>query len=216
MKITKLTLRFFGLCSLVLAGALFNTGCAYNKVRLQSGSLDFLKQQSVVNVAFSYDSVRVGRINHKSVAEQEYIDKKINNLDQKSPGSGQAWSQEWTGNRTLKFQPKFLQLLNKQFEGQKTALDFGMHPEAPYTMLLNTTYLEGGYNVGISARPALLSADVTFFETKNPAQTLAAISLVNLQGMDVMGYAYDAGWRMQESYAKAGKRLGALIRKKVR
>lgn len=217
MKNSKLKVRIFELSFLVLANVLFNTGCVtYNKARLDSGSLDFLKHQSVVNVAFNYDGLRVGQINRKSVPEQEYIDKRASESGANSQGSDQNFRQEWIGNRTSKYQPKFLALLNKQFEERKPSLDFGTYPEATYTMVMKSTYLDPGWNAGIVMRPALLSADVTFVKTQNPSNPLAKISLINMQGMDPMGLAFDQSWRIQESYAMGGKRLGALIRKKIR
>lgn len=93
---------------------------------------------------------------------------------------------------------------------------FGAHRNARYTLVLKTKYLEPGWHAGIMAHPALLTAEAVFVETENRANSPATIALINMTGMDVMGVAYDEQWRMQESYAKAGKDLGAFIRKKVK
>lgn len=212
----KTILKFTGLTTMLVATALM-TGCGtFNQVRMQSGSFEFLKQQKTVNVEYDYEGMRVGKYNKKSVSEQEYVDKKVAARNQKVPGSGDAWRKAWVNDRTARFQPKFEELLTKRCREGNNQIEFGSHRDAPYTLVLKTQYLEPGYNVGISAQPALLTADAVFVETQNRANRVAAVSMVNMIGRDAMGFDFDAAWRMQESYAKGGKELGNLIKKKVK
>lgn len=160
------------------------TGCApFNQVRLQSGSLGFLKQQQIINVEYDYTQ---------------------------APDS-----LAWLDSRATRFQPKFEELLNKQL-ADKSRLRFAPAPESAYTLVLKTQDLQPGWNAFISARPALLTAEAVFVETGSRANTLATVTLVNMTGMDAVGVAFDDRWRMQEAYAKAGKELGILIRKKIK
>lgn len=182
-------------------------------VKLTSGSLDALKQESAVNVVYSYEGMRVG----KFVNEKDYVDKKVAEFNQKEAGRGDRWRQAWVDDRASRFQPKFEELLNKQFSGSKQSLQFGAHPDAKYTLILKTTFMEPGWDVGISAHPALVSATVLLVETKNQTNTVASLTITKAKGMGVWeGQNYDAGGRLQESYAKAGKELGILIRKKIK
>ena len=56
-------------------------------VKLTSGSLDALKQESTVNVVYSYEGMRVG----KFVNEKDYVDKKAAEYNQKEAGRGDRW-----------------------------------------------------------------------------------------------------------------------------
>ena len=73
-----------------------------------------------------------------------------------------------------------------------------------------------GYNVGVAARPAFLDADAIFFETQNRENQVAVVTCRKMLGMDAMGFAFEQGWRVQESYAKTGKELGIRVAKKVK
>ncbi len=168
---------------LVLAMIAF-TGCVpINQVRLQSGSLAFLKQQQVINVEYDYTQ---------------------------APGS-----LAWLDSRAARFQPKFEELLNKQF-AEWSKLRFAAASDGGYTLVLKTQDVQPGWNAFISARPALLTAEAVFVESGSRANVVAKVSLVNMTGMDAAGVAFDDRWRIQEAYAKAGKELGILIRKKLK
>lgn len=206
----------FRLAVLSVACWLF-TGCSpYNKTRMQSGSLAFLKNQQNVNVEYRYDDLRVGVYKKKSVPEQEYIARKVAEVEEKHPGTGEAWRQTWMQDRPTRFQPKFEELLNKQMEDRSQSLRFGHYPDAPYTLVLHSLFLDPGWNAAIMMRPGLLTADANFVETQSHANTVASVRLENMTGMDAWGMAFDPDWRMQETYAKAGKELGILIYKKIR
>lgn len=213
MKKTSIFLQvIFGLMVAGLA-----TGCSpFNKVHVRSGSLGVLQNHQVVNLEYRYDGLRVGQYEKESWPEQEHVAKKVAAAEAKKPGGGELWRQAWIGNRASKFEPKFESLLNKQLAQGPQPLQFGRHPDAPCTLIVESQYLEPGWNAAIAARPALLTADAIFVETQNRGNTVARVSLVNMTGMDPMGFAFDEAWRMQESYAKAGKELGILLRKTLK
>lgn len=210
MKITTHTARLLALCSLLFVGAPFASFAAM--VKLESGSLDALKQETAVNVVYSYEGMQVG----KFVNEKDYLDKKAAEYNQKEAGRGDTWRKAWVDDRASRFQPKFEELLNKQFSGSKTPLNFGAHPEAKYTLTVKTTFTEPGWNVAIMRQPALISATVLLVETQNQTSPVATLTITKATGMDAWGYDFDTGLRLQEGYAKAGKELGILIRKKIK
>lgn len=180
-------------------------------VKLQSGSLDFLKGETRVNVEYGYDNLLVSK-----QAEQEYVSRTIAALNNKQPGRGDRWHQEWISDRTEKFQPKFEDLLNKYLADGKSSLVFGAYPDAKYTLLLKTTAISLGYNVAIARYPATLTAEVVFVETQKRENSLATLTVTKSKGLDAWGNDYASGDRLKEAYAKAGKELGILIAKKVR
>jgi hypothetical protein len=198
---------------LILASLLLTVNTSFAAmVKLTSGSLDVLKQETAVNVLYSYEGMGVG----KSGSEKDYVDKKVAELNQKEVGRGDKWRQAWVDDRANRFQPKFENLLNKQLSGAKNPLTFGAHPDAKYTLILKTTFTEPGWNVAIARRPALISATVLLVETQNQTNPIATLTITKATGMDAWGVDYDTGYRLQESYAKAGKELGILIRKKIK
>jgi hypothetical protein len=181
-------------------------------VNLKSGSLGFLKGQTQVNLEYSYEGMRVG----KFAREQDFIDKKVADYNQKEPGRGDRWRQAWLNDRVARFQPKFEELLDRYVAGHKSGLQFGNFKDAKYTLILRTTFTDSGYNVGVWARPSFIDAEATFVETQNRANPLATLTITKAPGKKGMGVDYDTGSRLQESYAKAGKELGIFLSKKIK
>jgi len=200
----------------LLIGALTTMiGCSVGYggiIKLRSGTVDFLKGETRVNVEYSYDGMAVG----KFAREQDYLDKKVADYNAKEPGKGDRWRQNWVNDRALRFQPKFEELINHHLAARKTSLQFGSFKDAKYTLILRTTFTEPGWNVTIAARPAYMSAEATFVETQNRANPLAVFTITKSPGQGVMGVEYDTGSRVAESYAKAGKELGIFIAKKLK
>lgn len=178
-------------------------------IKLKSGSLDFLKGETALNVEYAYDGLVVGKL-----PEQTYIETKVAEANKKEAGTGDKWLASWKADRAKRYEPKFEELLNKQLSGKKVSCDAGKHPEAKYTMVLKTTNLDPGWNAGIMRAPASVSTEAEFFDTKDRSKSLALITIAKAPGRDAMGYDFDAGYRLQEGYAKTGKELGAFLYKK--
>lgn len=179
-------------------------------IKLRSGDLGFLKGETIVNVEYVYAGLTVGKI-----TEQAYTQEKVAGYNKQQPGKGEQWLQAWKSNRAARYEPKFEELINKQFSGKKSGLTVGHNPGAKYTLVLRTTNWEPGWNAAVMRRPALVSSRAEFFETKNRSRELAAIDLLEMPGRDVSGYDFDIGVRLQEGYAKTGKELGAFLYKKA-
>jgi len=174
-------------------------------MKLESGKLDFLKGQKTLNVVYAYDNMKVGK-----GTEQEYIDKKVTEYNKSEAGKGDKWQKGWVAARTERYQPKFEELMNKRLEDN--GVKVGNYPDAPYTLVVKTTFTEPGFNVGVMRMPAYTNMEAVFVKTgsTNPE---AVITMMKSPGADAMGYDFDAGARISESYAKAGKSLGAYLNK---
>ena len=196
---------------LIVGGAGLMIGCS-SMVNLKSGSLSPLRQEKTVNVEYSYEGMRVG----KFINEQEYVDKKIADYNQKEPGRGERWRQAWVDDRTRRFQPKFELLLNKVLGEKGKYLKFGDYKNARYTLILKTTFTEPGWNVAVMRHPAFIDAEAVFLETQNRVNTTAVITITKSPGADAWGFDFDTGQRLQESYAKAGKELGKFLSEHVK
>jgi len=173
-------------------------------IRVESGSVAFLKQEKRVNLEYDYSEMKVGRKPKDAVPEQEFIARQ----NQKQAGRGDSWRLEWIG-RASQFQLKFQELLNKQSAEGNIPLVFGTFKDAKFTLILKTkTILTGSQ--GFAASPPCLTADAVFVETNNRTNTVAVVKLVNLPGLGMWDFD------MREAYAKAGKELGILICKKIK
>lgn len=200
-----LTPCFTAVALLALASSL-----SAQSVKLESGDLGFLKGETTLNVEFAYDGLTVGKM-----TEADYINKHVTEANAKAAGSGELWLEKWKSDRTQRYEPKFAELMNKQFTDRKAALKLDRDPAAKYTLVLKTTNLDPGFNVGIMRAPAAVSTTAEFYDRKDRSKTLAVVTILKAPGRDGMGYDFDAGYRLQEGYAKTGKELGGLICKKA-
>ena len=135
-------MKRFTLVALALLLALCSAPGFAQSMRLASGNLDFLKGQKTINVVYSYDNLGVGK-----GTEQEYTDRKVADYNKDKPGRGDEWLKSWKGDRERRYQPMFEELLNKQLE--PASVKVGSYPNAPYTIVLRTVFIEPGFNVGV-------------------------------------------------------------------
>jgi hypothetical protein len=201
--VSKLSKIFFR-AALVAAIGLVPWGATAGGSGVASGSFAFLKQESHVNLEYDYSGMKVGRKPKDCVPEQEFVAQQ----NQKQAGRGDMWRQEWIG-RTMQFQSKFRELLNKQFAGGNAPLEFGAFKDAKYALILKTKTIVTG-SQGFTDSPPYLTADAVFVEINNRTNTVAVVKLVNIVGRGLMDFD------MREAYAKAGKDLGILIRGRIK
>lgn len=81
--------------------------------------------------------------------------------------------------------------------------------DAKIQMIVTTTFLEPGFNVGISSRPAYINLEITFINM----ETNEEIAKYILKKSPGTAY-YDFGVRVGEAYAKAAKSFAKLLAKK--
>jgi hypothetical protein len=175
------------------------------KIKLLEGDLAPLKGQTSVKTEFQYE-MSVGKFDK----EEDYIAKKKSELNEKEAGRGDTWEQSWVSDRQDRFEPQFRELFSK-YSDISTVGD-----NADYTLIFKTVKTEPGFNVGIASKPAFIDGEAWIVESKNPSNVVAKISVVKAPGRDVMGFDYETGARLQEAYAKAGKELGAFLKKNIK
>lgn len=173
------------------------------KIKVVDGDLSFLKDLSEISVVFEYpDDIKVGKM-----SQQAYIDKKVAEKEKKEAGTGESWKEAYFSDRTDHYEPMFIELFDKYTGDLYIQQD---DPDYQYTMVVKTTFMEPGFNVGIQSKKAAIDLDINFVETANPDKVLATIKVSKSPGTA----HYDQGLRVGESYAKAGKELGRLLDKK--
>lgn len=176
------------------------------KIKLVEGDLSALKDQKGVKTIFSYDDMSVGKFSK----EADYIEKKKSDYNAKEAGTGDKWEKAWHDDRKERFEPQFRELFSK-YSDMSTVAD-----DAPYTLIFKTTKTEPGWNIGVSRSPAYIDAEAWIVKSESPDKAIAKITVTKSPGRDVFGYDFETGARLQESYAKAGKELGAFIKKNAK
>lgn len=182
--------------------------CSYaQSVVITSGTIDFLKGESVLQFSFSYDEMLVGKL-----TESEYVNKKVTENNEKEAGKGDEWAKAWVDDRKERFEPKFLELFDKYME--ETGIKSGTEG-ANYVIEVNTDFTEPGWNVGVMRQNASvdLSCKVKKIET---GEQVASIKIRNASANNFWGTDFTSGYRIQETYAKAGRELAKFFIKKAR
>lgn len=184
----------------------FSFSASAQKIKTTEGDPSVLKNESSVNIEFTYDNISVG----KFANEQDYIKKKTDEYNAKTPGRGDIWAKDWIADRANRYEPKFIDLWT--ITSKKT-----ISKDAKYTVIFKTKSVEPGYNVagGMVAfggrKNAEIDAEVWIVETANKSKKIAVLTVDNAPGGTWGGYDYDTGTRIAESYAKAAKSLCKYI-----
>ena len=81
-------------------------------------------------------------------------------------------------------------------------------------MKVVTTFIEPGYNVGVSRKNAPIDLEITIFEIDKPDNILATFTVLKSPGKMIFGTDFDTESRIAEAYAKAAKEFGQMLIKK--
>ncbi len=125
------------------------------RIKLVSGDASALKGETKINLVFTYEKMRVGKFDD----EADYIKHKKSEYDKKEPGRGDKWEQAWIDDRKGRFEPNFVEMFEKY-----TPFAVGNYSDAKYTMIVNTTRTEPGYNIHISKKNAEIDLYITIKE----------------------------------------------------
>lgn len=177
------------------------------KIKMESGDLSFLKGQTELNIQYDYSNFAVG----KFATEEAYKTKRIEELNKKEAGRGDSWEQSWERDKTERFPNKFEELFDKGLSNKLHAVQ--NNENATYTLIVKTTFIEPGFNVGAMRKNAYVSFEYIFVETADPSKVLAKLVQNQVPGAQFGGYDFDTGTRISESYAKGGKMLAAYLAK---
>ncbi len=188
---------------LLLGASTVALNAAGPKIKLKSGSLAALSGVKEVGLVFDYSNMRVGKMN-----ESAYLEDRTAKYNAKEPGKGDQWAKAWVNDREARFEPKFIELINKNsklrtFEKGKGDVYFNVH----------TIFTEPGFNVGVVRANASVNMDIHIIKG---GSEVAVITIVGAYGGTFGGFDYDTGTRIAESYAVAGKYLGKFLDKKAK
>lgn len=176
------------------------------RVKLLSGDPKPIQNETKINVLFTYENMSVGRFDK----EAEYIASKKEEYNKKESGRGDKWEKSWVSDRKARFEPAFTDLFEKN-----TPFAIGNYPDSKYTMVINTSRTEPGYNIYISKKNAEIDLEVKIMETDSK-KVICEYSVKRSPGRTFGGYDYDTGERIEESYAAAGKHFGKDLKKDLK
>jgi len=183
----------------VLIAAFIAINLPAQNVKLIEGKPDFLANQKVIKVKFIYDeNMKIGK-----TTEKDYLDKKVKDLNKKEAGKGDTWLEENYDARTSIFEPKFMGYFNQVTNAFGVSLE-RLSDQAEYLMIVNTTFIEPGYNIGYMDKPASVNFEITFTAVGDETKVLAKYTLMKSPG-GVYGIEFDFGTRIGEAYAIGGQ-----------
>ena len=196
---------------MLVAALLISVSAAFaQSPKIESGTIPSMKGEKKLKLVYNYKEMDMGKYGN----EEEYTKKKVADLNAKSPGKGDKWLEGWNGNRTMRYHPKFEEQFVKALT--KVGCDASEKADgAKYTLVVKTITLYPGYNIGVSKIPAYCTYRFDIVETASPDKVLTSILLNHVAGSQAMGFDFDEGSRVAESYAKAGKIMGKFLAKKA-
>ncbi len=173
------------------------------KIKTTMGDPSVLKNETNINIEFTYEKVSVG----KFADEKDYIKKKRDEYNAKTPGRGDKWANGWIADRKNRYEPKFIELYT--LNSKKT-----VNKKAKYTLIFKTKSIEPGYSVAggwVASKNASIDAEVWIVETAKRSNKIAVITVNNAPGGSWTEDESDAGVRISESFAISGKKLAKHI-----
>ncbi|MEP6749953.1 MAG: hypothetical protein ABJB86_19600 [Bacteroidota bacterium] len=194
-------------CAIAISMVALSISGNAQRIKMIEGDLAPLRSEKQINTDFTYEHLSVGKFDNES----DYITKKKDEYNKKEPGKGDQWAKDWVSDRHRLFEPKFIDLFERESE-----LSVSSKHDAKYTLIYKTTSMEPGYNIYISRKNAETDAEVWIVETANPSKVIAKITVENAKGRTFGGNDYETGVRLAECYADAGKYLGKFMRKQMK
>jgi hypothetical protein len=82
-------------------------------------------------------------------------------------------------------------------------------------MHINTYFIEPGFNVGVWRENAAVSLLITILDKETNTEA-AKINVQKSSANDFWGTDFDAGYRISECYAKAGRELAKFLKKQLK
>lgn len=182
------------------------------KVKLVKGSLDVLKSETLLNVEFIYDDFGVGKFKK----EKDYTDKKVSEYNADEAGRGDKWLAAWNSDKQGRYPAKFIELYDKAMNKAGKAIINLNQSGTKYTMIVETTFLEPGFNAYVVKEYANCNLTIKIVETANKSNVIAELTIYKSPGRTYGFSDFDTGIRISEAFAAAGKALSKYVLKALK
>jgi len=181
------------------------------RFKLVEGNVDgYLKGQKLLKVEFTYDNLKVGKM-----TEEDYVAKKVKDYNKKKPGSGDEWKEKWENDKENAYPDFFIRMFNMVMGKSEVRVDKNAE-DADYIMIVNTSFIEPGFNVGIQSKRASANMEVRIVSKDDPGKTLAKFTLIKSPGNTMFGADYSTKDRIGGCFENAASSLaGYFIKHKT-
>ncbi|WP_458627965.1 hypothetical protein [Winogradskyella sp. PC D3.3] len=187
---------------------LFSTLIYAQKLKIKEGAFKNLKNIKEYSLVFDYSNLQIPKYD----SEEDFLKDKMDKREEKEAGSGEEFKTSWFEDRENRYEPKFIESFNKRFDDNIVEVNKGENSK--HTMVIKTTLMYPGYNVGVWRQNAKIEATITIFETDNPDNILFSGDYTKIEGNGAMGYDFNSGYRISEAYAKLAKEFAKGLKKK--
>jgi hypothetical protein len=179
------------------------------KLKLVEGNVDnYLKGQKLLKVEFTYDNLKVGKM-----TEEDYIAKKVKDYNKKNSGSGDEWKEKWEHDKNEAYPYYFIRMFNMAMGKTEVRVDKDAE-DADYIMIINTSFIEPGFNVGIQSKRASANMEVSIVSKDDPEKALAKFTITKSPGSTMFGGNYSTVERVGGCFENAGSAMaGYFLRK---
>lgn len=193
---------------LFLFAAMSTAIFAQNKLIVESGNLDVLKDQTEVNVKRVYGEPL---FQAENFTETDYLNRRHQEtVAKKGEAAWKTWIDSWEQHVETIWTEKFVEGLNKSKK-----IKFSQNVETKYTLIIQPKWMYAGWT-GFITQPGKLSADITIVETANPSNVLATIKADKIEGIgSKVDYGMEYG-RISAAYEKTGKEFGKELKKALK
>lgn len=197
--------------SIAIVVVLLSTTLMFSqKAKVLDGDIKNLKGIAQYDLVFDYEGVQIPKYD----SEEEFLADKMKKREDKEAGTGEKFKNSWFADREERYEPKFIESFNKRFgDGQ---VKVGKDQGADHIMKVQTTLLYAGYNVGVVRKNSKIDAIISVYKKDDPSNVLYSVKYTKAEGGGAMGYDYDSGYRISESYAKLAKTWAKTILKKAK
>src|SRR5690606_23200733 len=129
------------------------------KMKVISGDFAFLEGQETILTKLDFSDVT---FYNENLSEQEYIDKRISEVEEKEPGESENWIKDWESFKNERFLEKFTTIAS---ESSKANIQFVTDGTAPYTLIVKATWIYPGWFGGVMKQHAKISTLLQFVES---------------------------------------------------
>lgn len=177
------------------------------KFSVKTGGWKNLKGITLYDLEFDYSNLKVDKFE----TEEEFLKDKMGKREAK--GTDDDFKASWFADRENRYEPKFIESFNKRFDDQEVAVAKDAE-EAKYTLVIKTTWIYPGYNVGAWRQNSKINATLSVIDKANPSNILFSVVVDKAEGYGAAGYDYNSGYRISEAYAKLAKSFASYLKSK--
>ncbi|KPE51334.1 hypothetical protein [Chryseobacterium indologenes] len=192
---------------LLLFIAFVTTVYAQNQINYEWGNLDFLKDQTEVNVEMKWNNPL---FQAENMTETQYLEKrKAETLAKKGEEAWGKWIAEWENFKKSQYIDYFFKGIN----GKSKKIAFKSDVKTKYTLIIDTKWIYAGWHGGLIGQEGKLTSDLIFVETDHPEKVV-----MKLAGDKILGkpqnkdFVWEYG-RIAGAYEATGKELGKIVKK---